>query len=194
MTALPKTAPTFAESFSAHAYPGDTITADVDGFTLTARLVADDDTTPPWDREEGHGPVSDWTGRSKAPGERILNESRGRYRYYDAAEATRIAKRDGWDAPPYGTGTKGERAARAVAADFDRLRRWCADAWCYVGVVLSVSWRGILLEEHAASLWGIESDCGDYLTDVANELADEALNAACIALADLCGCDTPDEE
>lgn len=162
----------------------DTLTADVEGFTLTARLEPDQDHGAPWDEEDGHGPVSDWTRRAKHAGERILYSDRNSYRYYDWAEAIRIAKRDGWNAPPY-TGTAGQCAARAVEADFQRLRAWCNDDWFYVGVIISVSRNGIMLDECAASLWGIESDCTDYLTEVANELASEALavgRAACAAL------------
>ena len=36
-----------------------------------------------------------------------------------------------------------------------------------------------------ASLWGIESDAGDYLTESANELCDEALEEAREAIARL---------
>lgn len=172
----------------------DSATATVDGFTLTARMVQDHDMGAPWDNEDGHGPVSDWTNRAKLPGERVLNEDRfGRRRYYDVAEAIQIAKRDGWDAEPIGQGAKGQRAARAVEADFRRLRGWCEGEWCYVGVVLSVSRNGIILDDRAASLWGIESDCRDYLLDVANELADEALDAAKAVLEALCVCDEEDE-
>jgi hypothetical protein len=56
---------------------------------------------------------------------------------------------------------------------------WMENEWWYGGVVLSVSKNDIVLDDHAASLWGIEvnyptSDNG-YLTDVANELLSEAL-------------------
>jgi hypothetical protein len=144
------------------------------GIELIARIVSDDEQDAPWDRECGHGPVSDWTTRAKQPGERILNSDGRSRRYYDFAEAVKIAKRDGWDAPPYGEGTKGQRAARAAEADFKRLRDWCNDHWSYVGVVVSVELDGEEIDSHAASLWGIESDCRDYLREVAGELFDEA--------------------
>lgn len=149
------------------------------GYELIARLEHDDHQDAPWDIECGHGPVSEWTTRAKKPGERVLcSDGRGRSRngsrrYYDWAEAISIAKRDGWDAPPYGEGTKGQRAARAAEADFKRLRGWCEGDWEYVGVVVSVEQDGEEIELHAASLWGIESDCRDYLREVANELFDE---------------------
>jgi len=64
---------------------------------------------------------------------------------------------------------------RAALADFDRLRRWCNDDWSYVGVIVApvcpccdeAKW------DDAQSLWGIESDAGEYLQEVARELAGE---------------------
>jgi len=92
----------FTEKFGSYVCDGDTITCEVDGFKATATLHHDDGSEAPWDSECGHGPVSDWTSRSKAPGERVLCEDRrGRRRYYDFAEAVAIAKRDGWGFMPY---------------------------------------------------------------------------------------------
>jgi hypothetical protein len=176
----------FTQSFDSYVCDGDTIQCRVDGFDVTARVVRDDSSDAPWEREDGHGPVSQWTSRSKAPGERVLITNNGRCRYYDWAEAINIAKRDGWDAPPYRTGTAGQRAERAVNADFEALKAWFNDEWWYVGIVLSVSRNGIVLDDHAASLWGI--DCnhpqGDnsHLLEVANELLAEALEAGRAAL------------
>ena len=49
------------------------------------------------------------------------------------------------------------------------------------GVVVSVSRNGVTLDEHAAALWGVERNFpgtdNSYLSEVANELADEALDA-----------------
>ena len=57
---------------------------------------------------------------------------------------------------------------------------WWNDEWFYCGIVLSVSYRGLMLDEHAASLWGIECNFdpavgNDYLRVVANELLPEAI-------------------
>jgi hypothetical protein len=174
----------FNDTFS--GYHGETMTATVKGFTITARLEHDPDAGKPWKNCDAYGPVSDWTSRDKKPGERVLCSDRNSRRYYDWAEAIAIAKRDGWDAPPYGEGTAGQRAERAVQADFERLRAWCNDEWYYVAVVLSVSRNGIMLDRYAASLCGIESDSGEYLTEVANELADEALDVGRAKLKELC--------
>lgn len=102
-----------------------------EGMTFHVEIM-DDDCGPPWDDWDFHGPVSDWTQRDKKAGEWVLCEDRGSKRYYDFAEAMKMAKKDGWDAEPYGVGTKGEQALRAVKADFEYLRRWCNYTWKYV--------------------------------------------------------------
>lgn len=62
------------------------------------------------------------------------------------------------------------------------MTAWTNEEWFYCGIVLSVSVQGITLEDHAASLWGIEANYPNsdnaYLTDVANELLPEALDMA----------------
>lgn len=88
--------------FSPYCYPGDSERVDLDdGGHATAELIHDEDSGPPWELSDGHGPVSDWTTRNKSPGELVLHEDRGRYRYYDFAEAVAIAKRDGWGYLPH---------------------------------------------------------------------------------------------
>lgn len=73
-------------------------------------------TAPRGMNTDGHGPVTAWTTRSKHPGELVINKDRGRARYYDFAEACRIARRDGWDAEPYNAGTETKRQQAAKAA------------------------------------------------------------------------------
>jgi hypothetical protein len=69
------------------------------------------------------------------------------------------------------------------------IKRWEADEWCYVGIVVSAEYKGWLLEDPVASLWGLEcgsaDDSGDYLSDVAAELFAEALQVAKVELAKL---------
>lgn len=77
--------------------------------------------------------------------------------------------------------------ADAPRADFERLRQWCNDEWRYVGVIVEVERQGVKLA--TSSLWGIEDDAGDYLREVADELADEALDEAKATLAKLCECE-----
>jgi hypothetical protein len=161
------------------------------GRTFRVNFPHDSDHGAPWEECDGHGPVSEWRRHRegmgskppKAPGEMILHWDRGSYRTYDFAEAVRIAKRDGWDTAPYGEGTRGERAARAAMADFNRLRQWCSDQWHYVGVeVTALDSDGDATHE-SESVWGIESDCYSYLEDTAHELADDILSRLNAAMA-----------
>lgn len=64
----------------------------------------------------------------------------------------------------------------------DVMKAWKNDEWFYCGVVLSVAKNGVMLDNHAASLWGIEcnypnGDKNAYLREVANELLSEAIEA-----------------
>lgn len=182
----------FTKGFDEYVCVGDHITCEVDGFTVTATIHHDPDTKP-W-HHDGHGPVTKWVSRAKRPGERILaSDHTSHHRYYDFSAAVAIARRDGWDAEPYGQGTPGQRAERAAEADYRSLKAWCDDEWFFCGVALQVSRNGIrLTDKYAASLWGI--DCNHpngnnaYLTDVANDLLDEALDEARRSLAALCDC------
>lgn len=142
----------------------------------------DYDSGPPWDREDGHGPVrrSDYRhgpyGSDKGPGERPLNDpDRNCYQYYyDWQGAMEIAKREGWNAEPYDAPDK---VRRAVQADFDYLRGWLHDDWHYAGVVCTivdnegdpVKVDGERFEE---SVWGFET-LKDYHLTAGRELADE---------------------
>ncbi len=54
---------------------------------------------------------------------------------------------------------------RAVEADYQRLRRYLAGDWEYVGVVVTDA------DGNTESLGGIESDADEYLETVAHELA-----------------------
>jgi hypothetical protein len=180
------------------------------------QIERDDDYGAPWENEDGHGPVTDWTTRDKCPGELVLNQDRRSYRYYDFQAACRIARRDGWGFLPGELETKRHAtrgpkkfrasvrrrpelvaygpdinsairalydlhrstfpsarayAAAAARADYERLRQWCDDQWCYVGVIVTrLDRHGNKLRHLQASLWGIESDAGDYLEEVAREL------------------------
>lgn len=162
-------------------YP-DGLTLNFEGWRIRATLHDDDDADPPWEREDGHGPVTDWERReSKAPGELVLYSDGRSRRFYDFAEACRIARRDGWGVE--GGRKEGETArayaARAAMADYDRLRRWCNSHWRYVGVALQVWFEDIqLTDEYGAALWGIESDARDYLRETADELISEAMAVA----------------
>lgn len=142
------------------------------GLTFRFAIERDEGSAEPWVEHDGHGPVSEWTTREKKPGERVLVSDHGSKRYYDWAEAIRIAKRDQWGMAGDEGLSKGAKAERAVQADFDRLKAWCDDEWYWCGVVVTATQTGRTYHE---SLWGIESDSPDYHTEVAYELAERLI-------------------
>ncbi len=153
------------------------------GHTFVVNFEHDSDTGAPWDETDCHGPVSAWANRDKKPGEWVLSSDRFSKRFYDYAEAMRIAKRDGWGlgdddkatlAKRIGktpeTLTPGEIRAEAVRKDFEYLKGWANDDWHYVGVCV----------RHVSDyvngqygLWGMQSDDDEGLTEAAYQLADE---------------------
>ncbi len=145
-------------------------------FTFAVEVERDDDMEAPWDNSDGHGPVSDWTSRDKRPGELVLSASRSMKRYYNFAEACRIALRDGWGhlaSKPATPETPRQKAARAARADFEYLREWCNDEWYYVGVIVTLLDEEGEKTEISESLWGLESEDEDNLRETARTLADE---------------------
>lgn len=159
----------------------DTKTIERNGKMYRVDFHPDEGHYTPWDDEDGHGPVSEWETRNKAPGERVLCEDRRAKRFYGVQGAMQKALAEGWDAPPYGAGTKRQQAARAVEADFKRLRAWCNDEWQYIGIAVTerrTDADGYEYDGPRASLWGIESDSdADYIEQIINELIDETTPA-----------------
>lgn len=149
----------------------DMINFEFEGRTFHVEVLDDDFCSPPWEEYDGHGPVSEWTRRDKKAGEWVLCEDKGSKRYYDFSEAMKMTKRDEWDSPPYGVGTKGERALRAVTADFEYLRRWCTDQWKYVTLhVVLFNGDDILYEDYLGRVeYDYTSD--GYWLEAARELA-----------------------
>lgn len=186
----------FTEEFGAYVI-GDgsaSISCEVDGFKCIAIVYHDDDASPPWKRDDGHGPVSEWTERDKEPGERVLSSDGRSHRFYDFAEAVKIARRDGWGSEGDAGLNPRQKAARAAEHDFTVLKAWCDNEWHYSGVAVRI-WRADvpLTGKYDHALWGVErnypgSDNG-YLTECANQMLDEALDAARAKLAALCACD-----
>lgn len=163
---------------------------EVNGLRFAASVEHDESHGAPWDEEDGHGVVTGWrrnydhqTHTPKAPGERVLVENSHGARFYDFAASLEIAKRDGWGLSIQAHAllqirlgrepTAREVTAEAVRLDFERMRAWCRDEWSWVGVcVVLLDVNGKRTHERA-SLWGIESDAGAYLDEVARELAEE---------------------
>ena len=59
---------------------------------------------------------------------------------------------------------------------------WKRNEWHFCGVVISASKNGVFINDHLASLWGVECNLplggNSYLLDVANELLPEAIEIA----------------
>lgn len=61
------------------------------------------------------------------------------------------------------------------------IKRWRNDEWFFGGLVIDVYRGEILIQSHAASLWGLEcnfSTDNAYLSEVAQELEPEAIASA----------------
>ncbi len=160
-----------AKDFS---YSGDSVA--IGELRVTVECEHDQDMSPPWEECDGHGPVSEWRSRdSKRPGERVLHSDGRSVRFYDWQAAIAEAKRDGWDAAPYKTGTKGEQAERAVAADFKYLQDWCEDRWEYV--IVTVKLVGADDREIASDCLGGVESLGDYWKEQAAEMANTLIEA-----------------
>ncbi len=147
---------TFTETFDSFVCEGDSLTCEAQGFIITARVVRDDCGDAPDQRQDGFWPSL----------------------YKDAAGF--IGAGNGWS----------ERFDKAQARAEAIMEAWRKDEWFYCGIVLSVSFDGVTLDEHAASLWGIETNYPDsdnaYLSEVANALLPEAIDASKAERARLC--------
>lgn len=155
-----------------HAY--ETKTFEHNGRAYVASFFYDADMGAPWDNEDGRGDVSDWTTRDKLPGEMVLCRDHNSKRLYDFQGACAKALKEGWRASADINRTDltpRQLAANAAMADFERLRAWCNDQWHYIGI--SVKSADDDSDDFGESLWGIESDAGDYLETVMRELADQ---------------------
>ncbi len=171
-------------------YIGQTFDFEHDAKQFRAFIEGDDDHTPPWDRECGHVDVTDWERRNKAPSEVIINEDRGSRRFVCIRDAIAKATREGWGLGVESmkalaeklarTPTKREVIAEAVRLDVERMRAWCNDEWGYVGVCVCLldSEGSPVGDKYAAACWGIESDSGDYLREVARDMAADAMAEA----------------
>ncbi len=167
---------TFIERFPTFVCESDRIDTGVDGFLISARIVRDDCPDAP-----------EFRGSAIAPVERLPE-----------------GRQDGFwpslykDAPGFiglGNGWR-DRFDAAQARAEEILCAWRDDEWFYCGIVLSVSFEGVVLDEHAVSLWGIEANYPDadnsYLTETAQELLPDALAAGRASVARICAAMKPD--
>lgn len=144
-------APRFATPFRSYVCEGDTIDATIgqSSLRIVATIERDNDAGRPDENCDGFWPSRDSDDAGYFPHDTEAE--------FDAEHA---------------------RCAKVMSA-------WEADEWFYCGVVLSVWLGDICLDEHAASLWCVGANCpgvtrgaNAYLTEVANELLGEAIDAA----------------
>lgn len=161
------------------------------GLTFKVAHVYDEDMREPWREHDGHGIViegsrSSYTGRAEKRAGQVDISTGERFAtvwLYDVPASIALAKRDGWGIDPERraawearigrTLTRGEVAAAAVKADMERMRGWLHDSWHWCGVVVTLLDVDGNETAESQSLWGIESDAGDYLEEVAADLAVE---------------------
>jgi hypothetical protein len=138
----------FTSLFDDYIVEGDTITAEHNGFTLTATIYRDDISQKTPEDDCGFWPSLD-------PND------------------------PGYIGPKSPTTLKRHMAQAKLVLD-----AWKNDEWFYCGVDVTVSRNGIqLTDRYQHALWGV--DCNypqwggrrrnGYLTEVANELAEEAI-------------------
>jgi len=175
-------------------------TIELNGRTYTVRIESDNDMGAPWEENDGHGVVSEWTTRSKRAGELVLAVDQryglnGKRRFYNLSATIKTAHADGWGLNDEARAalaarigrepTKREVVAEAVRLDYEHLRGWCNGSWYWVGVIVSDDATG-----EQSSLWGMESDDGGGLEECAAELAQDMDRAHAIAnrFADAMAC------
>ncbi len=153
-----------------------------DGVRLQAKIEQDDSSDSPWDHEDGHGPVESFHGEPPA-GWYVLKSDRWGGWAYDTGAAIVQAAREGWGCqrpeqirlkPGKTVPTRAQLRYQAVKEDRQRMSDWLNDEWRYAGIwVRAVDEDG--KELTSTSLWGIESDAGDYWQEVAHELSTEVV-------------------
>lgn len=156
------------------------------GVNFKVEHAHDDSHEAPWISDDGRGVVLDYLTDEQAENDGAMElyrelDSQGRY-HFDQRATLDKARAEGWGLAPQDLQRLGIRlghdptpeeiTAEAVEAEYRYLRGWAQDDWSYIGVVVTIPDFGGL----RASLWGIESNAGVYLDEVARELADQILN------------------
>lgn len=139
------------------------------GRRYRVEFPADPDHPEPWNDGDGRGIVRDYQRGYESrdtleqAGDVVL-DTRDGPRYIFLRQATiEKAKAESWGGDP----------AAAADAELKRFRDWCHERWIYVGVVVTLLDGDDNPTSVSASLWGIESDDENYLTEVAHQLAEE---------------------
>lgn len=172
----------------ASIYDGDIV--EYQGLKFRVQFPEDCDADAPWENGDGYGVISEKTSRNKRPGERVIGQSDyGARHLYDWQASMQKARAEGWDAEPYGSGTPGERAARAVQADYDFHNAWLNDEWRFVGCIVT------LCEDEGTedACWGFET-YKDYHMEAAWEMIEHMADAHHKAVAEAAKTARLDEE
>ena len=171
---------------SVNTYGVTAVSDSVEGMQFRVEIKDDYDHEAPWDSGDGQGIVSDWTRHEKKPGERVLSTDGQSKRYFDFAATVEKAKRESWGVSDEARAvlvkqlgrpcSPGEIAVAAVEQNYKWFKAWCDDEWRYVGVVLER--YDDAREDYVVidATWGIESDCEEYLCEVANDMLGEYLH------------------
>ena len=140
-------------------------------YAVEVKQEHDPDPDLSWFGEYSSSPGVDAIDRDKT-GDRAHTRE---YRYWNPAitlgehyrdlHSAGYAKADAW-----------LKALEYRERDYNRMERHCRGDWAMVGIVATARVSG--MECGFASLWGIESDSGDYIDEVAFELASEAAHDA----------------
>ena len=138
------------------------------GYTAEIVVARDISLGPPWQENDCHGIVSEWTKCDKRPGEWLLQETkRGERLYYGFAATVKKAKQDGWGLSPEETDklrkslgrkpTRNQIVRRAVELDFKYLQAWCDDEWQWMEYRVNVTTpEGVQLDQESCG--GFESE------------------------------------
>jgi hypothetical protein len=142
-----------------------------DGYDVRAKLMPDYDTNL-----DGDG---DWYG-ALYPTRRNSNTGKDERPAKCNGAARKITTRDGaiWWQPPADLVSDVANLAKLE----ERVRGYFAENWSYVGIVLEMHGPACVCcgerKTGNASLWGIESDAGDYFAEVLTDLSSEVVAAA----------------
>lgn len=155
---------------SAERYNGQVDSFEHSNCTIQVHWSDDPDMGPPWEVHEGHGVVLDGYDEH-ANVLRLTPYKPGTCNwYYDFDASRQIAIRDRWGLTPDELDklqrprkrplTDVEITEAAVQADFEHLRAWCHDEWCWLAadVIVDVRTReGSCFLKAVSCLGGIES-------------------------------------
>lgn len=160
--------------------PIDSFEFSHNGHVFVARVYADDYHDAPWAEEDFHIDGIDYFARqSDIPrGYHVLSTHGSGYWAFPLGPAIVKAAREGWRSdgwharnlrvkPGKSKITRAQRTYAAVLDDAARMAGYINGDWCYVGVSVTPVGED---EDFSNALWGLESDSGDYLRQVALEL------------------------